>query len=82
MSAKRQRKSETGLVKGPKKSPFEMTPEEQSAHAVSVSKEIERLLERRGCMLEFQPGFAPAGNGTFTVGVAARIVIKPAPKAS
>jgi hypothetical protein len=71
MAAKSQRKQTT-------KQPFEMTPEEQQQYAVSVSQEVDRLLARRGCMLEFQPGFAPAGNGTFTVGVAARIVIKPA----
>ncbi len=54
-----------------------MTPAEQNDYVLSVSKELDRLLTRRGCMLEFQPGFAPTGSGTYTIGVAARIVIKP-----
>lgn len=80
MSAKRQR-SKSANLHTDKKPPMEMTPGEQKAYAVSVGAEVDRLLARRGCHLDVQPGLAQAQNGTWTIGIVARILINQPTKA-
>lgn len=60
------------------KSPAEMSQAELEVYLNQVGKEIDRLLERKGCVLDVQPALTPDVNqpGTFKIGIMARILLK------
>lgn len=60
------------------KSPKDMSQSELEAYLNQVGKEVDRLLERKGCVLDVQPALTPDLNqpGTFKIGVVARILLK------
>ena len=60
------------------KSPAEMVGPELEAYVASVGKEVDRLLERRGCVLDVQPALGANAQqpGTYVLGVVARILVK------
>lgn len=63
------------------KTPMEMSPDERAAYVASVGGEIDRLLSRRGCVLDVQPTFSPNPQGAWSVGVVARVLVKDTSKA-
>lgn len=60
------------------KTPAELVGPELEAYLTSVGKEVDRLLERRGCVLDVQPalGANQQQPGTYVLGVVARILVK------
>lgn len=61
-----------------KKTPAELAGPELEAYLTSVGKEVDQLLERRGCVLDVQPalGANQQQPGTYVLGVVARILVK------
>ena len=61
-----------------KKTPAELAGPELEAYLTSVGKEVDQLLERRGCVLDVQPALGANQHqpGTYVLGVVARILVK------
>lgn len=60
------------------KSPVDMSQSELEEYLNRVGKEVDALLEKRGCVLDVQPAFTQDASqpGTFKIGIMARILLK------
>jgi hypothetical protein len=55
-----------------------MSQSELEEYLNRVGKEVDALLEKRGCVLDVQPAFTQDASqpGTFKIGIMARILLK------
>lgn len=76
MSAKKKNQIEVNPP-APMKPPAELSPEEKANYEEVVAREVNNLLETRGCMMIVVPVYRQTPTGAFETVTTAQIKLKP-----